>query len=342
MVFESLEQRMAQNYLRMLPDFIPDSTAPVSMAEQEQFYHMIRNLYQLAFDEPLLFVTSLHEDDAYPTRYKKAYNKPELIVNMRKFTKSVDAILEILYQAGRGESVKISKRQAAILSRLGIQNIHGLPAALKWMALRDGGNLTAFSLCFFDLLSSAISDIYARLLGENAFKTLEHELLLRGYKRFNVYNVTASDCKLSLTIANPKWSHDPPRGYEYKVKHTGVSARFDDYALEPAIIGLCIPGGMKPYLQSFDAMDEDLKTFVVEQTKKCDACGYCTQTDKTGTRRRAFVPTEYRGKTYNLCTFFPGYTYCWTSLDDALVAKLLKFLAFMDEFMPAADTFGTR
>ena len=86
MNFENLEQRIAQTYIDLLPPFVPDDNASVSVSEQEKFYDLIKNLYQLAFDDPLLFVASLHEDDAYPSYIKSSYGKPELQVNMKKFS----------------------------------------------------------------------------------------------------------------------------------------------------------------------------------------------------------------------------------------------------------------
>jgi uncharacterized protein YcgL (UPF0745 family) len=44
----------------------------------------MKNLYQLGFDEPLLFVSSLNEDDVFPNRLKKSYGKPQLAANMKK------------------------------------------------------------------------------------------------------------------------------------------------------------------------------------------------------------------------------------------------------------------
>ncbi|GHU75039.1 hypothetical protein FACS189461_0490 [Spirochaetia bacterium] len=85
MKFTNLEQRMAKAYIDMFPGFVPDEIAPASIHDQEQFYLLMKNLYRLAFDEPLLFVSSLHEDDAYPSRYKKPYGKPKLILDMKKF-----------------------------------------------------------------------------------------------------------------------------------------------------------------------------------------------------------------------------------------------------------------
>ena len=75
-----------------------------------------------------------------------------------------------------------------------------------------------------------------------------------------------------------------------------------------------------------------MQDFVVERTKKCNSCKYCVQTDKTGSRPLAYITVDYRQKKYNLCTYFPGYTYCWTSINDKLVDQLTTFLSFMDKF----------
>jgi hypothetical protein len=41
MEFSSLEQRMAQTFIDMFPKFVPDENAPVSIAEQKEFYQFI-------------------------------------------------------------------------------------------------------------------------------------------------------------------------------------------------------------------------------------------------------------------------------------------------------------
>ena len=335
MMYPSLEQRLAQNYIDMLPSFVPDENAPVSISEQEHFYALIKGLFKLALDEPLFFVASLHEDDAFPNRFnKKSYGKKNLMADMKKFTKSVNGLLQGMYHLGRGEDIHLNKKQQVVLSRLGINNLSNLPAGWKWMSTRDGANIPAFSHCLFDSGYPYTSEIYARLLGDSAFKRLENWMLGQGYKRFDVYNVTASHCGLSLSIVNPKWSKEPPGGgFEYKIKHTGISARFDPFIKNPQVLGLCIPGGMKPYLESFDLMDKPLQGFVVKQTKQCDMCKYCVQTGKTGTRPLAYTPVKFEGKEYQLCNYYPGYYYCWTSIDDNLADMIIRMLAFMDRFI---------
>jgi hypothetical protein len=335
MTFANLEQRMARAYLDMLPKFIPDKNAIIGPAEQERFYDLIKNLYQLAFNEPLLLVPVLHEDDAYPGRYKKPYGKPDLVKNMRKFLKEMDSLLQNMYAIGRGAEAKINKRQQEVLSKLGIDDYEKLPPAWTWMASRPESNYIDFAFCLFDKNYPYTSDIYAGLLGESAFRRLENWMIARGYERHTIYKVIGADSKLSLSYANPLWDKEPPRGgFEYKIRHTGISAIYEPTTQKPAVFGLCIPNGLKTYLDAFDSMDRKTRGFVINQTKKCDGCKYCVQTDKTGSRPPASVPVAYEQKTYKLCPYFPGYSYSWSGIDDALADQLIELLSFMDKFAP--------
>lgn len=338
MTFTSLEQRMAWSYLDTLPPFVPASLGPAE-AQQRAFYDLVRGLYQLAFEEPQLFVAQLHEDDAYPNRFNKsAYGKPELLTNMKKFRKEMDALLQGMFQMGIDrEAVKLSKRQKAILLRLGIGEAGALPPAWLWMATRPGADPVAFAHCLFDEAYPYVSDLYARLLGdEAAFRKLETWMLDHGYRSFLISNVTASDDTLSLTYANPLWSPKPPKGgFEYGIRHTGISVRYDAYVQTPPVLGLCIPNGLRDFLTAFDQMDPQVQAFTARRTKRCDGCGYCVQTDKTGQRPKAFVPVQFNGNTLSLCTYFPGYAYCWSSLTQALADDLIALLAFMDSRRPS-------
>jgi len=334
-VYENLEQRMAHGYIDMFPTFTPDENAPVSTAEQEKFYNLIKSLYKLAYDEPSLFVSKLHEDDVYPHRFMKAYGKPKLKNEMRKFTKSVDALLQAMFLIGKGEEVELNNKQKLVLSKLGIDELTKLPDAWVWMSMREGANIIKFTRCLFNENYSYTSEIYGRLLGDEAFKKLEKWMLEKGYKRLDSYNLIASDSKLSLTIYNPKWSEELPRGgFEYKIRHSGISMQYEDFIATPTIIGLCIPNGMKQYLQAFDQMDKSLQTFVFERTKKCDLCKYCIQIDKTGKRPLANTEIDFDNNKYQLCNYYPGFSYAWSHLDDELVEMIIKMLSFIDGFIP--------
>jgi hypothetical protein len=334
MSFKSLEQRMAKSYIDLFPKFIPDENAPVTISEQEEFYLIMKNLYQLGFDDPLLFVVSINEDDVFPNGLKKSYGKPKLWSNMKNFTKSMDSLLQNMFLIGQNSVSKINKRQEVILSKLGINDFTKIPSAWTWMANRPETNIIKFSRCFFQNDYPYQSDFYAPLFGESSFRKLENWMITQGYKRYDIYDINQWHAILSLTYANPLWNKElPNHGFEYKIRHTGISATYDPYFRDPAVFGLCIPNGFKKYLDNFDLMEKNLQKFVVAQTKKCDGCNYCIQTDKTKSRPKAYMTIEFEEKKYNLCSYFPGYTYCWTSINDELVDQLIIMLSFMDKFI---------
>lgn len=335
MHYTSLEQRMARAYLAMLPDFVPAEAAGVSVTEQREFYDLMKKLYQLLFDEPLRIVPVVHEDDAFPSRYKKGYGKPELEANVLKIKKAIEGLLKNMFLLGQGADVKLNKRQLKILSDIGIGDFDALPAAWTWMSRRPGANPVAFAYCLFDEQHVYSIDVYARLLGEEPFRKLEQWMLSQGYQAYDRYKTDWVDYQLTLAYANPAWGDECPNiGNEYKVKHTGISAQYDAYVENPVSLGLCIPYGLKGFLGQFDLMNQRVREFVIERTKRCDGCRYCVQTDKTGRRPLACVPVIYEEKEYSLCPYFPGYNYSWTSLDDVLAEKLIAFLTFMDGYAP--------
>ena len=96
---------------------------------------------------------------------------------------------------------------------------------------------------------------------------------------------------------------------------------------------MCIPGGMKLFLEHFDEMPEHVQDFVMSRIKRCDGCRYCVQTDKTGKRPFARIAVQYADKKYNLCPYYPGYSFWWTSIDDTLAGNIIGLLGFMDKFI---------
>jgi len=85
----------------------------------------------------------------------------------------------------------------------------------------------------------------------------------------------------------------------------------------------------KELLAYFDEMDDQVKTFAAARTKKCNDCGYCTQTDKTRTRSKAYVPEEHNGR-HNLCTLFPGFSYVWSAVDTVTASEMIALLSCID------------
>lgn len=100
MVYTSLEQRVAASYLDEFPSFVPAEHAEVNLNEQQRFYDLMKKLYQLLFDHPLLIVPTLHEDDAFPSRYKTSYGKPDLQVNVSKCKRAINHLLQNMFLIG--------------------------------------------------------------------------------------------------------------------------------------------------------------------------------------------------------------------------------------------------
>ena len=317
----------------MLPEFVPAEQTEISIADQRAFYDLIKNLYQLLFDQPSLVIPTLHEDDAFPNRYKTGYGKPDLQVHVSKCKKTIENLLNNMFFIGQGAAVQLNNRQLTILSALGIDDVTNLPVAWTWLSSRPGANQTAFAYCLFNQEHVYAAGVYACLLGDKAFRRLEAWMIAQGYKAYDIYKTTWVDYRLTLTYANPVWGEERPNGgYEYKIRHTGISAQYDAYARSPASFGLCIPYGLKRFLENFDSMSDNVKNFVIGHTKRCDGCRYCVQTDKTGLRPLACIPIVHEQTAYNLCPYFPGYTYCWTSIDENLADQIIAFLTFMDGY----------
>jgi len=351
MNFQSLEQRMVHTYLDTFPPFVPAGPGPGEQSQQ-QLYLFMEGLYRRLMELPSLLFPTLHDDGAYTWRFNKSLdNNPKLKEYMKKALGGVDALIGTLYMLGQAcnldndvltieDSSKLNKKHRFVLEQAGLRfdSERGLtavtcdaypqmPAALKWMATRPGASLLGFSRCLFRECYPYSSDIYAKLSGnESAFRRLERYLIEHGYSR-----IDNRDNQIALDYVKNQGGKEPPKGgFNYGVHHTGISAQYDPYVNEPAVFGLCIPR-FREVLLAFDTMDSKLRSFIVARTKRCDNCRYCVQTDKTGKRALANLPVSHDGRNYRLCSYFPGYYYCWPKLDDEIAGSMIHMLGFMDK-----------
>lgn len=328
--YSSLEQRAAQYYVATFPGFIPDEKGPVSVAEQREFYDLMRSLYQLACVEPSLFVTTLHEDAAV---YEKQVRRGHIV----RFMKSIDALLEIMFTMGQGESVKFSKKQLGVLARLQVSMDAQLPPAWRWMSTRSEASITAFARCFFKNDHSYTTDIYADMFGDElAFRRLDRWMIEHGYVSQTLLDVAGSDCKLALNYYNPTWDKKPPTGTG-PIRQTGMTAIYDPRRKPPYVFWMEVPNILRGCLGQFAAMSKQLQDFVITHIKKCDGCRYCVQTDKSGKRPLICTKIQYGQEEHVLCPLFPSGSYRWHCIDDALADRLIELLEFMDNLLPKKE-----
>jgi hypothetical protein len=362
MSFANLEQRMVNTYLDTFPSFVPSENGP-AIAAQEQFYRFMLGLYRRLYEQPELLVRELHADDAHTNRFNKGQdNKPKLKDYMRKVLKEVDGLLRTMFLLGQSgwveggalvvdADLKISKKHRLILAEVGVPQAiesgrvvvshaddRDLFSAWTWMASRPGASLLTFSRCMFADGYPYASQIYARLSGDaGAFHRLEGYLVDHGYTR-----IDNRDGEVMLDYVKGQGDKEPLKpGFQYGVRHTGISVSYDVLVKEPLTFGLCIPR-MKEILTAFDAMEERVQDFVVATTKQCDGCRYCVQTDKTGKRPLAKMSVSHGGQDYSLCPYIPGYRYCWTGLTGDLVDNMIAMMDFMDSLFDEEKAQGGR
>lgn len=340
--YPSLEQRIAATYLDTLPMVVP-SVDP-GKSPQLEAYAFIQGVFKLIFENPSLLFPVLHADDAFNNRFNKSSDKkPELMKQMQKASKEMEAFLKFLFLFGAAESnqepsfLRATKKYARMLSALGLegageapfsnhaQNSAGIGSALGWLAQEAVWRPLMNYRCIFSTEVFSLSGNYRKWSGnEEQYDRLVGHLTQHHYHHFKTPD------SLSFELIKGK-NHSLPQkgGFEYKVNHIGVSMNYSPLVKEPAAYSLCIPS-MARLLGFFDEMDEGLQRFIVTLTKKCDSCRYCVQTDKTGTRPLAHITVIYQGSPIALCPYFPGYTYTFTHLNELIVDHMLKLLGFME------------
>lgn len=345
---------MISTYLDTLAPFVPACGAEVSEESQRQLHGFMEGTYRTLRDDPGMLFAELHPDDAHPNRFNKSsYGKPRLVGDMRKVLKTVDAFLGTLFALGGegkpadgslvfGSPPPAPKKHRALMAALGLQidaaslrhpQFPEMAEAWHWMAARPDASLLAFSRCLFDPEYAYTSAIFRRLAGdEAAFDRLEGYLLSNGYLRLDC-------CEGQISLDYVRCHGDPagPVGnYLYGHHYAGVHAHYDPLVQTPQCFGIRILG-MRELLPQFGAMDGKLQDFVVAHTKHCDGCDYCIQRNKgrPGQPQRYDIVVEHRGERRALCPLFPGYSYCWSSLNQDRVDGIIAFLGFMERHFDA-------
>lgn len=343
--YSSVEQRITAAYIDRLPETVsPDGTGSGPRYIMHSF---VKDFFNLVFNDPPLLFKSLNGDDAFNNRFNKSSDrKPELLKNMKKAVRETEMFFDFLLDLSpflkKGKlppGYRIKDRYLKILELLGIgmeindsavkvtsDKYNGFAGALLWMAEEKEKRQWDNAAALFNNDNFSMSQNYRRLCGD-----AEQYDRLADYLEKAEYHVMQGGGSSSLEFLKGKNGGVPEKGgFQYKVNHIGISMNYDPFVKEPASYSVCIPN-MAKLLSFYNEMDEILRKFIVTVTKKCDNCRYCVQTDKTGKREKAYAVTALEGRKYALCTYFPGYYYTFTELNELIVGCMIKILSFMDE-----------
>lgn len=354
--FENLAQRVVYGYAGTMPGFVPVKSNLATEQSQKQLHGFISDMAQILYSNPETIGLPIRPDDYY-NDWELQNCKPDLIDAMRNIKKKIDDFYMLLLKIGESGVIKnnmiyIDKTDLKFtnktLSKLGHFGLKSevqkedtlfwsdeypdmLPAwkLLSSVALENNKfPLLMFSHCMLDPTYPYSRDIFARLIeNKSVLNSLEEFFEKSGYKYIDI-----RENEISMDWAKSYGKKDEPLKDSWAEREHGGLSVFYDYKKKNQITyGLRVPK-FKELLSCFNDMDDNLKEFVIKTSKKCDNCGYCTQTDKTGTRKKQLANVTHNGN-YNLCLLFPGFCYRWTSLDVNKVSDITMFLSFANKVL---------
>lgn len=320
--FDCLVQRVIYAYKCKFPSFIPFESEIATAEEQAElnafFYHVICYLY----DNPDLI--SPYEPDDYLEDGVMRKMKSELVAKMKLIEKKLIAFYQLLFDIGKvskiengqfsiaRDAIKFSRDKQKKLCQLGIQMktdadlVHltseQFPHCFSaWKLLVDICTVRCeqdnkemlwfrFMNAIFNPAAISESSVFGKLLDEpEHLDKLEHLLLDLGY------GYSYKDGRLRIVK-------------EYPHKQLGyLSIEVAYRRKEQLIIEFHLPG-FSNLLHSYEQIDSDLQTFIFSRLKDCDACGYCTQTDKSGKKKKRAQLLLCNGEARLKCSLYPRFS----------------------------------
>lgn len=345
MKYETLEQRIAKFYLNLLSPFVP---CPDVEAESQQAFHaFVSGFLQGIYDRPETLFPQLHEDDAHPNRFNcRSYGKPELIKNMKNAHKKIGELFALLKKIGsqgevRGGGITLAfqpgRKELKQMQFLGLETAGGIIAhpqyprmAAAWRFLALKPDAVSFERCWFDDHYPYLEETFARFYDPQAYAALVGWLREKGYKAYQGgKDYPGVGSAAILDFAKCTSADEKPLGYAIHGDKFHYGFTFE-YRYEPQVpqhSELRILK-YKDMLQRFEELPAGVQDLIRRKAKRCDACGYCTQLDKTGQRPRATV-TLPDGD--SLCTYYPGFNFVFTELDLEVVGEIEAFLEGMEK-----------
>lgn len=103
--------------------------------------------------------------------------------------------------------------------------------------------------------------------------------------------------------------------------HLGIEISYEDLCIVPATLHLRLPR-FAEFLSRADEIPDAAKKLIREKLKNCDACRYCVQMDKSGSRPLAAVTVDGVAK----CPYFPSFTLRWNKISAELIEQITSIL----------------
>lgn len=176
-----------------------------------------------------------------------------------------------------------------------------------------------FSRCVFDPGTDWLNYSFDDMLDANGkVISLCSKLNELGYRR----EIMIDGRYLSLNYVKEYGKRTEPIKKAWADKsHLGIEISYEDLCIVPATLHIRLPR-FTEFLSRADELPGAAKKLISEKLKNCDACGYCVQTDKSGTRPLAAVTFEGVEK----CPYFPSFSLRWNEVSAELCEQILSTL----------------
>lgn len=355
--FENLAQRSIYNFIATYSPFYPIKSTEVSTEEQRNAYDFIKNIFERAYENPVLIGLKIEPDDSYGN-WELHKTKPKLAPAIRDNIKKLEELINVLWSVSlnghiQGETIMIKQEEIDLKSSL-IKKLSAIglvvtkledsyvfhfnfsPKGLKLLAeislknekvSKDGHPkpYLLFSRGVFDAEATWLQEVFGTMfVDRKPYDRLMTFLQVNNYQRID--NKEHSP-QISIDYIKCYGKIDDPLKAAWGERtHGGIEFTYEECRKHQSLIGLRIPY-FSEILKNHEKMNEKLKGLVIYKNKKCDGCRYCVQTDKTGKRPFAFVDIDG----HKLCTMFAGFMYVWRELDDLGTDCIIEMLTFIDE-----------
>lgn len=340
--FDSLEQRIVRYHYDLLAPYYP--CKDIFEVSQREYYDFVNEIYDKLFTAPEGFFSKIYEDDAHPNRFNNAsYGKPELKRHMKSDYEKITELFNLLKDIGITGSVtedgihsnnEISSKQKKQLLYMGFEVtndfiIHkkykNMGNAIKYLAGKERA-LCSLMYCWFYESYSYLENTFAKHYDTEQYNRLTGWLRQNGYLR-NVGSGTGSVLDYYKSI-NKK---ETPVGYAIHGDKFHYGFTFE-FRYEPRVMFHCEPRIIKyvEMLKKYDELSENTKKLILQRTKRCDACRYCVQTDKTG--KRLFAAIKIMEGSV-LCPYYPGFYFVFERLTRKDVDYIISFLIDMEKVL---------
>jgi hypothetical protein len=358
----SLARRGVNYFIATYSPFHPISSQLADEEGQKNAHEFILNIYLKSFEDTSLIGMKDLADDSYDD-WVLQKDKPGLDTKIRKYITKIEEYVVFLFDIVlkgviQGDTIIVplesidkskvflnkwsnydviaNKTEESYIFEFPKDTVKGLKLLAEISnshyenSIYKNSQHVLFSRGCFDSEQGFMREVFMNNINDKeALRRLIEFLEANEYIRIENKTLSYKFAQVSLDyIKFYEENYDKiPFGWGERT-HGGIEIIYEEIRKNPVLLTLRIPY-FENILKDAEHMDEKVKAFVTTVTKKCDSCGYCIQTDKTGKRPKRYVKVDK----YHLCPLFCGFQYRWRNLDEELVENIIVMLKYIDSVM---------